>query len=233
MGLCYLDSARHIPVEVSVSYTSAEVKLRALALANATLQADLGTNPFRWLGHGRNLSTLHEGLQNSASTAKSTAIFPEYGIGLVVFMGAWAMRYLGMMISASAKIFSVGYGLQVLRIAASWVAAEMIQLQAFRNWAHVNLISGAMGQDVFSRASYFNQSVSGASCSAHPQPATAVRLRGDVQFKTLLNWQSVKILISHVISFGSRWSGLHVFTRDVAARSYFPTFAAERATCLM
>ncbi len=64
-----------------MSYMSPEVKLRALAIANATLQADLGTNPFRWFNQQLNQNTIGNVGNGACVTATRVGSIRNYNMG--------------------------------------------------------------------------------------------------------------------------------------------------------
>lgn len=114
----------------------------------------------------------------AASAAISgTARWCDVCIRFVVRMPVWAMSLSSLLCSAgkagraSLHVDAMGNGLKVFWVYACRIAAEMVQIKTFRNWAICKLIGNAMGQN-YLVPSVSNYAVAGFAFCRNPQPAS-------------------------------------------------------------
>lgn len=119
-----------------------------------------------------------------ASSAGSATAFYANGVFLVVRMPLRTVRFLGVGVRTAVNVFFGSDCLQMIRVHAASHAAQMINLQAFRNCPFVDLIRGPMRRNVVT--SHGNDAVPLASC-AFPQPTTRVGFWHCIRIKAILN----------------------------------------------
>lgn len=126
--------------------------------------------------------------------------------------------YASISTYTSQDVFSGRYSFDVSRVDATSNTANMVNVQSFRDQSYEDLVGQPMGRNAVTV--HGKPGVSTLVAGQFPKPATGHRFRGNCIHKPLKYAES-----SHVISFGSLWSGLLGASNAVAARSYFTAFS--------
>ncbi len=125
----------------------------------------------------------------------------------------------GVSAEPASQVFLLSDGLQMIGVNAAANAAEMVNLEPFRNLAHEQFVSHAMGFDCSHFAMVIYLPISPIVKGRHPQPATGIRLWGNIGEESV--YQRCYSLNSHVISYKVASDRAAQCGNTVAARSPF------------
>lgn len=129
---------------------------------------------------------------------------------------------------STARILLRGYGLQMARINASPVPAQVVKLKPLWDWSYMQLVGKSMGRNKFSTSSAdLNPAVSSAS-AAQPQPAAGHRLHRNEFHQAL---KQCTFEVGHVTPFSRIAQAHRGVTSVTVGRSYFNSTCATVLRC--